>query len=198
MARTDTLTNYLTDIATVIKEKKGTETPINASKFDEEINELVNKNYYIDATIAENLDTDYLISRLIVRVPPIDTSHMTSLKLAFQRCTYLTEIPELDCGKVNDITSAFANTSRLEKLGGLKDIGKAFDPTQSANYSKYTVTISYSEELTHESLMNVINGLYDIASLGVQTQKLDLHATNISLLTPEEIAIATAKGWSVS
>ena len=37
MARTDNLTNYLTDVATAIKEKKGDNSPINISEFDTEI-----------------------------------------------------------------------------------------------------------------------------------------------------------------
>ena len=40
MARTDTLTNYLTDVATAIKNKKGSQTPIQASAFDTEIANL--------------------------------------------------------------------------------------------------------------------------------------------------------------
>lgn len=40
MARTDTLTNFLTDVATAIKEKKGDNTPIQASNFDSEITNL--------------------------------------------------------------------------------------------------------------------------------------------------------------
>ena len=37
MARTDTLTNFLTDVATAIKAKKGDETAISAANFDTEI-----------------------------------------------------------------------------------------------------------------------------------------------------------------
>lgn len=40
MARTDSLGNYLTDVATAIKEKKGDSTPILASDFDTEIANL--------------------------------------------------------------------------------------------------------------------------------------------------------------
>lgn len=40
MARTDNLNNYLTDVATAIKNKKGDSTPINASNFDTEITNL--------------------------------------------------------------------------------------------------------------------------------------------------------------
>ena len=37
MARTDTLPNFLTDVADAIREKKGTEETIQASDFDTEI-----------------------------------------------------------------------------------------------------------------------------------------------------------------
>lgn len=40
MARTDNLTNFLTDVANAIKEKKGVDTPIKASEFDKEITNL--------------------------------------------------------------------------------------------------------------------------------------------------------------
>lgn len=52
-------------------------------------------------------------------------------------------------------------------------------------------------ELTHDSLMNVINNLYDIKSKGVKNQRLQLGNTNKAKLTAEEIAIATNKGWNV-
>ena len=41
MARTDSLGNFLADIAAVIKEKKGTTSPISAKDFDTEIEEVV-------------------------------------------------------------------------------------------------------------------------------------------------------------
>ena len=41
MARTDSLGNFLADIAAVIKEKKGTTGPISAKDFDTEIEEVV-------------------------------------------------------------------------------------------------------------------------------------------------------------
>lgn len=66
MARTDSLSNFLTDVANAIREKKGTSTPIVASNFDTEIqniqsgsniskgiiyNELNNNGYPTDITI---------------------------------------------------------------------------------------------------------------------------------------------------
>lgn len=47
--------------------------------------------------------------------------------------------------------------------------------------------------LSHDSLMRVINNLMEVSS----TKNLKIGTTNIAKLTPEEIAIATNKGWTV-
>jgi hypothetical protein len=92
----------------------------------------------------------------------------------------------------------FYGCSNLTTLGGFKDLGKAYSTSQSANYSSYTLTLSYANNLTEESLMNVINNLYDIATAGCKTQTLTLGSTNKAKLTAAQIAIATNKGWTVS
>ena len=46
MARTDSLSNYLTDVATAIKNKKGDQTAINAANFDTEIANLPSGTTY--------------------------------------------------------------------------------------------------------------------------------------------------------
>ena len=94
-------------------------------------------------------------------------------------------------------TNAFYGCSGLKNVGGLKDIGKAYLTTTSENYIEYMVDFSNSRELTHDSLMNIINNVYDIASAGVKTQTLKLGSRNTPKLTAEEIAIATNKGWNV-
>lgn len=56
MARINNLSNFLTDVATAIKNKKGSETPIPAANFDTEITNLPSQGVYQHktATIAEN------------------------------------------------------------------------------------------------------------------------------------------------
>ena len=54
MARTDSLSNYLTDVATAIKNKKGDQTAINAANFDTEIANLPSGTTY-------PFDVNYLI-----------------------------------------------------------------------------------------------------------------------------------------
>lgn len=104
--------------------------------------------------------------------------------------------------RINDFVRKYV--SGFENFTGIQNLGKGFSREQS-NYSNYVFNLSYCRDLTHDSLMNVINGLYDlnltynVAGGGtLYTQKLVLGSTNLAKLTDDEIAIATAKGWTVS
>ena len=134
----------------------------------------------------------------LIEAPQFDTSKATNLNKMFDRCSKLTTIPELDCSSCVNISDVSYETPNLVNLGGYKDLGKAYKTSASANTSSYALYLHKCTKLTHESLMNVINKLYDIASLGVATQTLYLGEENKAKLTEEEIAIATNKGWTVS
>ena len=134
----------------------------------------------------------------ITKVKPFDTSKCTTADSLFGYCYSLQKIPRLNFENIAHITSMCNYCSSLEIVGGFENLGKAYDPTYGANVLFYGLDLSYSKKLTHESLMNVINNLYDIASKGVATQKLIIGNDNKAKLTAEEIAIATNKGWNVS
>lgn len=132
------------------------------------------------------------------RVSRIDTSNITTMANMFKACIALTTIQALNLSNVENITNMFYGCSSLTYLYGLTNLGQAYLTSQSANYNYYKLDLSVSSNITHDSLMNVINGLYDIATKGCNTQQLVLGSTNLAKLTAEEIAIATNKGWSVS
>ena len=137
-------------------------------------------------------------SKYLKYVPDFDTSNVTTMYSMFQYCPNLITVPKLNASKVVIIANMFGNCSNLTNLGGLENLGQAYDTTKSANYSNYTLDLSYSKKLTHDSLMNVINNLYDIKSKGCNPQSLVLGSTNLAKLTSEEIAIATNKGFNVN
>ena len=116
----------------------------------------------------------------------------------FNYCSNLTTVPELNLSNVTNLTQMFRYCIALTTLGGFKNLGQAYLTSQSSNYSEYKLDLSSCSSLTHDSLMNVINKLYDIATKGCNTQQLVLGSTNLAKLTAEEIAIATNKGWSLS
>ena len=140
----------------------------------------------------------------VVSIPQIDTSNGTNFYCMFNDCRQLTTIPQIDTSKGANFGNFLLNATSLENLGGFKDLGKSYTQ-KSANYSNYGLGLSSCPKLTHDSLMNIINNLYDlnltydVANGGtLYTQKLTLGATNLAKLTAEEIAIATDKGWTVS
>lgn len=134
----------------------------------------------------------------IKEFPTLSTNSATSFYYMFYRCNSITSLHLLNSSKVTNVNGMFAICTDLINLGGLQNLGQAYLTTQSANYSNYTLNLSACTKLTHDSLMNVINNLYDIATKGCNVQKLVLGSTNIAKLTAEEIAIATNKGFSVS
>ena len=133
----------------------------------------------------------------ITEIPELDTSNITSMWYMFFKCTSLTTVPMLDASKIINVYNMFNNCSSLVTLGGLKNLGMSYQTNWIDNVSIATLNLSDSPLLTHDSLMNVINNLYDIKSKGVKTQTLQLGDTNKAKLTAEEIAIATNKGWNV-
>lgn len=117
-----------------------------------------------------------------------------SIRNLFYMCTGLKTIPEIDCSKINFAANqVFYGCSALENFGGLKDIGKGYYQT-IANYVQLILDFTYCTALTHDSLMNIINKLYDLnLTYGVATggtlypQMLVLGETNLAKLTAEEI-----------
>ena len=137
-------------------------------------------------------------SNYLKYIQGFDTSNVTSMYSMFQYCPNLVTVPKLNASKVVMIANMFADCNNLTNLGGLENLGQAYDTTKSANYSSYKLDLSGSNKLTHDSLMNVINNLYDIKSKGCNPQSLVLGSTNLAKLTSEEIAIATNKGFNVN
>lgn len=135
-----------------------------------------------------------------------NTSNVTNLSQMVRYCEELEELDmsSFDCSKVTNVVNMFVKCSKLEILSFGNNLGKGYT-TKTSNYSNYGLNLSPCVILTHDSLMDVINKLYDlnltydVANGGtLYTQKLTLGATNMAKLTAEEIAIATNKGWVVS
>lgn len=152
----------------------------------------------IDTSNVNTMSNMIFYCNSLLEIPKINTSNVTDMSSAIRNCDKLTTIPQLDAGKAERIIGNFASLFALQNFGGLLNIGQAYSITTSDNYSLYKYDLSSCKKLTHDSLMNVINNLYDIASKGVATQQLVLGSTNISKLSAEELQICTERGWSVS
>ena len=132
------------------------------------------------------------------KIPELNTQNVTNFNSMFYNCASLYEVPALKASKATDVGQMFISCNKLKDFGGLINLGEAYTTTQPANWSSYKLTLKDSPELTHDSLMNIINNLYDIKTKGCSPQGLVLGITNLNKLTSEQIAIATERGWSVS
>ena len=155
--------------------------------------------------LPDLLETDKITSmenmfgscKLIKTIPNINTSNVTNMSEMFYGCIALETLPKLNCSNVERINGVVTNCTKLQNIGGFENLGQAYKTTTGANNYYYTLTLS-NNELTHDSLMNVINNLYDIKSKGCNPQSLVLGSTNLSKLSSEEVAIGTERGWNIS
>lgn len=125
-----------------------------------------------------------------------------SMASTFQGCTNLVKLNKINCEKVTNISAVFESSYNLTDFGGFENIGKAYLTTEPQNMLYYKIQMNYSSKLTEQSLINTLNGLYDIKTKGCKPQQLILGSNNLAKLTSEEgqtaLSNAQAKGWTVS
>ena len=106
----------------------------------------------------------------------------------FLSCEALEEVPAYDLSGVTTTNSVSAVSGNMfYGCTSLKRI-KCFGLTVAVN-------ISYSTQFTREALVEILTNLSNARS-GSQT--LTMGATNLAKLTEDDIAIATAKGWTLA
>lgn len=185
--------DYLNEILSVCE---NTTEAINMFAYCSALRSLNLSNF--DTSKVTNFSSMFTRCSSLTTIPQFDTSSGTDFANMFESCFSLTTVPQFDTSKGTNFGSMFERCSSLTDFGGLENLGQAYETTQSANYSNYKLNLSTCTALTEQSLMNVINNLYDIAAKGCNTQQLVLGSKNLEKLTAEEIAIATNKGFSVS
>lgn len=104
-------------------------------------------------------------------------------------CSKLTTINfnNTDWSGVSAFSNAFYNCVALTTITG-NPIGFKAD-----------LSFTNSGNLTRESIMVIINGLYDFVGHGsATTRTLHLHSSTLAKLSEDDIAIGTDKGWAIT
>ena len=123
-------------------------------------------------------------------IPQIDTSNAWSMNRMFNGCTNLRALPELDASNIYEINDYFgySDCNYLTDVGGWKNLKCKWND----NYG-----LAKCPNLTYQSCINVLNGLYDFVGNGsTETRTLTVHKNFLDKVG-EEISIATNKGWIV-
>lgn len=131
----------------------------------------------------------------LIEGPELDTSNATNLGSMFYGCTNIKSIPMYNAGKITGSSYNIFGSTTINSLidwGGLKDLGKM------SNLSANTYMFQTVPNLSKQSILNFINNIYDRASAGYSVITLKFTAAQLAMLTDEEKAIATNKGWTLS
>ena len=116
----------------------------------------------------------------LTTIPLLDTSNVTNMNSMLSYCKSLTNFPALDVTKCKDFNSLFYNCTSLTSIG-------MYGFTRS-------ISITYTA-LEHDAIVALLNQAgtaYD------SSQKITLGSDKLALLSDEEKAIATNKGWTLA
>ena len=115
-------------------------------------------------------------------IPELDTSRVTNMSYMFYRCSALTTIPALDASSVTDTSSMFGYNNKLTSIG-LYGFTRTIDISGTA--------------LQHDALVAFLNQA-GTANNTSNSQKIIMGSAKLALLSDEEKAIATNKGWTLA
>ena len=174
----------------------------------------------IDTSKVTDMSSVFSNCTSLQTIPMLDTSKVTNMGTMFYYCIKLQTIPQLDTSNATNMDSMFSYCNNLTSLPALN--------AQSLNMYSYQSIFGYSElpkltdfggflnlkcsltsdgnlkklpNLTYESCINVLNGLYDFTGNGETPNsnqgKLKVHQNFLDKVG-DEISIAANKGWVVS
>ena len=135
---------------------------------------------YSDTSNVTNMEGMFYKCNNLSSIPQLDTSKVTKMVEMFYGCTKLTTIPRLDISKVLYMRNMLIDCSSLTSIG-------MYGFTRSIDIS--------STALGHDALVAFLNQAgtaYD------SYQKITMGSAKLALLSDEEKAIATNKGWQLA
>lgn len=174
---------------------------------------------FYDFSNVTDMEQMFVYCRQIKTIPSLDTSKVTNMKRAFEGCTILSTIPHLDTSNVSNMAYMLSECMSLVSLPALNvsslvmgssegifgymamnkltNMGGLINLKTSLNND---LTLVRCPNLTYESCINILNGLYDFTGNGetpTSSQgQLKVHS-NFLTTVGDEISIATNKGWQI-
>ena len=161
----------------------------------------------IDTSSVTNMANMFSGCSSLAAIPALDTSSVTNMAYMFQGCSSLAAIPALDTSSVTNMTYMFQGCSSLERIELLDMINVA--PSTGLNHTytfgelpslrylrmknlKGSITLAASSLLDRESVLYLFNNMQTVTG-----QSVKFHPDVKDRITDDDIAIATAKGYSI-
>lgn len=149
----------------------------------------------IDTSNVINMQSMCYDCNQLIEFPPLNTSKVTNMREMLRNCNNLVSVPPLDARSVVRQSYGIFGSSNLTNLtdfGGLIGLKASMD----GNYG-----FEKCPNLTYESCINILNGLYDFTGNGITPTsnegKLKVHS-NFLTTVGDEISIGINKGWTIT
>lgn len=150
----------------------------------------------IDTSNVKDMSNMFNTCSKLQTIPQIDTSNVTNMSYMFYVYAgnkNLVSLPKFECGKVENISRYFSYSA--DSMTSLTDVGgwNNLKIDWNDNYG-----LRNCPNLTYQSCINILNGLYDFVGNGESTTRtLKVHS-NFLTTVGDEISIGTAKGWTIT
>lgn len=150
---------------------------------------------FYDTSNVQSFYRTFYTCHSIETIPQFDTSKAVDISEMLGDCYQLKSVPALDASNVENRGYGLFSWSTMENLtdfGGLINLKASIDGWGAFNMTP---------NLTYESCINILNGLYDFTGNGETPNsnqgRLKVSASFINQLTEEDIQIPIRKGWVI-
>ena len=158
----------------------------------------------LDTSKVTRMDKMFFNCSKLTTIPELNTSNVTSMENLLSNCSELTEIPQLDTSKTTTMSMMFSNCSKLTTIpqldgSNVTDFYMIFNgctSLTSIGIYGFTRSIDISKTaLGHDALVAFLN---QAGTAYNSSQKITMGSAKLALLSDEEKAIATNKGWTLA
>ena len=132
-----------------------------------------------DTANVTNMRNMFYFCKSLQTIPQLDTSKVTTMEFMFYYCRKLTSIPRLDASSCTDFNNMLHNCSSLTSIG-LYGFTRSIDISNTA--------------LGHDAIVAFLN---QAGTAYNSSQNITMGSDKLALLSDEEKAIATNKGWTL-
>lgn len=134
----------------------------------------------LDTSKVNTMPHMFAYCNKLTSIPELNTSKVTNMEQMFYNCYELTSIPQLDTSKVTNMNYMFSNCRKLTSIG-MYGFTRSIDISDTA--------------LEHDALVAFLN---QAGTAYNSNQKITMGSAKLALLSDEEKAIATNKGWTLA
>lgn len=135
---------------------------------------------FTDTSNVVNMGYMFAYCNNLTSIHLLDTSKATNMEYMFYDCGSLTTVPALDASNVTDMSLMFIKCNALISIG-LYGFTRSIDISQTA--------------LGHDAIVAFLN---QAGTAYNSSQKITMGSAKLALLSDEEKAIATNKGWTLA